>query len=122
MCAESIVALMKQGTRLPTEQEIKRTYIADYDRAYGATYTVLDILQRVFFFNNGAREAFVELCESEYVQQVTFDSYLYKKVQGNSPLKDLKLLFDTVGSLVRGAAIAQPDAPFENAVEALKRI
>jgi hypothetical protein len=39
--------------RLPTESEIKKTYIADYDRAYGPTYTVLDILQNVFFYNNG---------------------------------------------------------------------
>lgn len=35
---------------------------------------------QVFYSNNAAREAFVELCESEYVQKVTFDSYLYKKV------------------------------------------
>lgn len=36
---------------------------------------------QVFYSNNAAREAFVELCESEYVQKVTFDSYLYKKVR-----------------------------------------
>lgn len=36
---------------------------------------------KVFYSNNAAREAFVELCESEYVQRVTFDSYLYKKVR-----------------------------------------
>jgi geranylgeranyl reductase len=47
---------------------------------------VLDILQKVFYSSNAAREAFVELCESEYVQKVTFDSYLYKKVQGNNPV------------------------------------
>lgn len=35
----------------------------------------------MFYSNNAAREAFVELCESEYVQKVTFDSYLYKKVR-----------------------------------------
>lgn len=35
----------------------------------------------MFYSNNAAREAFVELCESEYVQRVTFDSYLYKKVK-----------------------------------------
>lgn len=36
---------------------------------------------QVFYSNNAAREAFVELCESEYVQKVTFDSYLYKKAR-----------------------------------------
>ena len=39
---------------------------------------VLDILQKVFYRSNPAREAFVELCSDEYVQKMTFDSYLYK--------------------------------------------
>merc|ERR1719254_114107 len=89
MAAQAIVQLMKGGSRLPTEEEIKETYIKDYDAAYGPTYTVLDILQKVFYSNNGAREAFVELCDSKYVQHVTFASCLYKKVQGNNPLDDL---------------------------------
>jgi len=122
MAAESIVSLMKSGTRLPTEKEIKGTYIKQYDRLYGPTYTVLDILQKVFYTNNGAREAFVEMCESEYVQRVTFDSYLYKKVQGNNPVEDVKLLVNTVGSLIRGNAIAKPDAVYSNPVESLKRL
>merc|ERR1719484_289243 len=122
MAAESIVKLMKGGSRLPTQEEIERTYIADYDRAYGPTYTVLDILQKVFYSNNGAREAFVELCNSKYVQQVTFDSYLYKKVQGNNPLDDIKLLGETIGCLIKGYSIAKPDAVFSNPVESLKRL
>ena len=48
------------------------------DRKYWATYKVLDILQKVFYRSNPAREAFVEMCESNYVQKMTFDSYLYK--------------------------------------------
>merc|ERR1719463_438994 len=111
MAAQAIVNLMAGGTRLPTEAEIKSTYIKDYDKAYFPTYTVLDILQKVFYSNNVGREAFVELCESEYVQQVTFDSYLYKKVQGNNPIKDVKLLFETVGSLLRNYAVTPPDGP-----------
>jgi len=122
MAAEEIVKLMKGGSRLPTQAEIEETYIKDYDRAYGPTYAVLDILQKVFYSNNGAREAFVELCKSKYVQQVTFDSYLYKKVQGNNPLDDLKLLGDTIGCLIKGYSIAKPDAEFSNPVESLKRI
>jgi len=122
MAAEEIVALMKGGSRLPTQAEIEQTYIAKYDKAYGPTYFVLDALQKVFYTNNGAREAFVELCNSKYVQQVTFDSYLYKKVQGNNPLDDLKLLGETIGCLMRGYSRAAPDAEFSNPVESLKRI
>jgi len=122
MAAEEIIALMESGTRLPTQSEIEKTYIKKYDNAYGPTYFVLDTLQRVFYTNNGAREAFVELCNSKYVQQVTFDSYLYKRVQGNNPLDDIKLLGETIGCLIKGYATATPDQEFSNPVESLKRI
>lgn len=122
MAAEEIVKLMEGGTRLPTQEEIEKTYIAKYDKAYGPTYFVLDALQKVFYTNNGSREAFVELCNSKYVQQVTFDSYLYKRVQGNNPLDDLKLLGETIGCLMRGYVNAKPDVEFSNPVESLKRI
>ena len=122
MAAEEIVKLMKGGSVLPTQAEIEKTYLKEYDALYGPTYTVLDLLQKVFYSNNGAREAFVELCNSKYVQQVTFDSYLYKKVQGNNPLDDIKLLGETIGCLVKGYAIAKPDAEFSNPVESQKRI
>merc|ERR1712220_46219 len=122
MAAEEIVQLTRGGTRLPSEQEIKDSYIKKYDSAYGPTYLVLDILQKVFYTNNGAREAFVDMCDSEYVQKVTFDSYLYKTVQGNNPVEDVKLLFNTIGSIIKGNAIAKPDATFSNPVESLKRL
>lgn len=122
MAAEAIVELMDGGKRLPTQSEIEKTYIADYDKAYGPTYTVLDILQKVFYSSNGAREAFVELCNSKYVQQVTFDSYLYKRVQGNNPLDDIKLLGETIGCLIKGYSIAKPDQEFSNPVESMKRL
>jgi geranylgeranyl reductase len=122
MAAEQIVKLMKGGSRLPSQSDIEKTYIKTYDGLYGPTYAVLDILQKVFYSNNGAREAFVELCESKYVQQVTFDSYLYKRVQGNNPLDDLKLLGDTIGCLIKGYSGAKPDAEFSNPVESQKRL
>merc|ERR1711983_504111 len=117
---EGIYFAAKSGRM--AEEEIERTYLKKYDAAYGPTYTVLDILQRVFYTNNGAREAFVELCASKYVQQVTFDSYLYKKVQGNNPIDDVKLLGETVACLIKGYAGAKPDAKFDNPVESKKRL
>lgn len=122
MAAEAVVALMADGSKLPTEEGIMDEYIKPYDKLYVPTYTVLDILQKVFYSSNAAREAFVDMCTSKYVQQCTFDSYLYKKVQGNNPVEDIKLLFDTFGSLLRGAAVATPDRQFSNPVESLKRL
>lgn len=140
MAAEAVVECVRKTGKLPTEKQLKQTYIKDYDKLYKPTYLVLDILQKVrveryvlsenlknmtavyvshpidglqclvslcltlslplrcpphpkvFYSNNAAREAFVELCESEYVQRVTFDSYLYKKVGSLVQCFVLKLL------------------------------
>jgi len=106
MAAEEIVAASANGTRMAGEGAF-RTYIEKFDKKYWATYKVLDILQKVFYRSNPAREAFVEMCESSYVQKMTFDSYLYKTVVPGNPLDDVKLLVETVGSLLRGNALRQ---------------
>merc|ERR1719444_758618 len=80
MCAESIIKRSEGGTRMIEDYDLY-DYINKFDAKYGATYLVLDQLQKVFYTSDAARESFVELCEEEYVQKVTFDSYLYKKVQ-----------------------------------------
>ena len=67
--------------------------------------TRCDILQKVFYRSNPAREAFVEMCADEYVQKMTFDSYLYKTVVPGNPLDDAKLLANTVASLMRSNAL-----------------
>ncbi|KAH8487113.1 hypothetical protein H0E87_025911 [Populus deltoides] len=62
---------------------------------------------KVFYRSNPAREAFVEMCADEYVQKMTFDSYLYKRVAPGNPLEDLKLAVNTIGSLVRANALSR---------------
>jgi geranylgeranyl diphosphate/geranylgeranyl-bacteriochlorophyllide a reductase len=109
MCAEAIVEFSKNGTVIPTEANLK-VYIKRWDKAYGITYTVLDILQRVFYRSDATREAFVEMCDDIDVQKLTFDSYLYKTVVPANPFTQLKITAKTIGSLLRGNALA-PAAP-----------
>ncbi|KAL6767879.1 CHLP1 [Auxenochlorella protothecoides x Auxenochlorella symbiontica] len=104
MAAEAIVQASARGQRMVGEADL-RVYLDKWDKQYWATYKVLDILQKVFYRSNPAREAFVEMCESDYVQKMTFDSYLYKTVVPGTPLNDVKLLVQTVGSLLRGNAL-----------------
>merc|ERR1719373_1466779 len=106
MCAESIVERSEGGTRMVGENDI-RAYLHKWDKKYWLTYKVLDILQKVFYRSNPAREAFVEMCSSEYVQRMTFDSYLYKTVVPGNPLEDLKLAVNTIGSIVRASAMSK---------------
>ncbi|NJK61059.1 MAG: geranylgeranyl reductase [Oscillatoriales cyanobacterium SM2_1_8] len=104
MCAEAIVEFANGGQRIPTSNDLK-VYIKRWDRQYGLTYTVLDVLQRVFYNSNAAREAFVEMCADKDVQKLTFDSYLYKTVVPANPLVQLKITAKTIGSLLRGSAL-----------------
>jgi geranylgeranyl diphosphate/geranylgeranyl-bacteriochlorophyllide a reductase len=105
MCAEAIVEFSNAGQRIPTEADLK-VYIKRWDKQYGATYLVLDLLQRVFYRSDAAREAFVEMCADPDVQRLTFDSYLYKTVVPANPLTQLKITAKTFGSLLRGHALA----------------
>jgi len=108
MCADAIVKNSENGTRMIDDTDLNE-YISKWDSKYGPTYFVLDLLQKLFYTSDAARESFVELCEEEYVQKVTFDSYLYKTVQGNDPLGDVALLGKTVGSLIKNN-LKEPDA------------
>lgn len=101
MCAEAIVEASRGGASVPTEADLMNKYIKVWDKKYWATYKVLDVLQAIFYRSDPAREAFVEMCDDEYVQRVTFDSYLYKTVTTVSPVDDIKLLFRTATSLLR---------------------
>lgn len=105
MCAEAIVEFSNNGQRVPTEDDLK-VYIKRWDKKYGMTYLVLDLLQRVFYRSDATREAFVEMCSDIDVQRLTFDSYLYKTVVPANPLVQLKITAKTIGSLLRGNALA----------------
>jgi geranylgeranyl reductase len=105
MCAETIVEVSNHGARIPSENDLK-LYLKRWDRQYGMTYKVLDILQRVFYRSNATREAFVEMCADPDVQKMTFDSYLYKTVVPMNPWVQLKVTAKTLGSLIRGNALA----------------
>jgi geranylgeranyl reductase len=105
MCAEEIVKASAGGTRIPSEADLK-IYLKKWDKKYGPTYKVLEILQNIFYSNDAAREAFVEMCDDLDVQRLTFDSYLYKRVVTMNPWQQLKLTFRTLASVLRGQALA----------------
>ncbi|KAF5740087.1 hypothetical protein HS088_TW11G00151 [Tripterygium wilfordii] len=104
MCADAIVEGSENGKRMVDESDLRK-YLEKWDKTYWPTYKVLDVLQKVFYRSNPAREAFVEMCADEYVQKMTFDSYLYKTVVPGNPVDDLKLAINTIGSLVRANAL-----------------
>lgn len=116
MCAEEIVVASKNGQVIPTEADLK-FYLKKWDKKYGPTYKVLEILQNIFYSNDPAREAFVEMCDDKDVQRLTFDSYLYKRVVMMNPWQQIKLTVRTLASVLRGQALAPSRyEPVESAV------
>ncbi|MEB3216683.1 MAG: geranylgeranyl reductase [Nostocales cyanobacterium 94392] len=105
MCAETIVEVSNSGQSIPREADLK-IYLKRWDKKYGLTYKVLDILQNVFYRSDATREAFVEMCSDRDVQRLTFDSYLYKTVVPANPITQMKITAKTIGSLIRGNALA----------------
>ncbi|PIA60055.1 hypothetical protein AQUCO_00400732v1 [Aquilegia coerulea] len=101
MCGEAIVKASMNGTRMINEQDLKREYLKRWDGEYITTFRFLDLLQKVFYGSNAGREALVELCGDEYVQRMTFESYLYKKIAVGDRWEDVKMMFNTFGSLIR---------------------
>ncbi|KAJ6897160.1 geranylgeranyl diphosphate reductase [Populus alba x Populus x berolinensis] len=101
MCGEAIVKASEGGERMVSEEDLKREYLREWDNKYVNTFRFLDLLQRVFYGSDVGREALVELCGDEYVQRMTFDSYLYKKMASGDTWDDVKLVLNTFGSFMR---------------------
>ncbi|CAI8586611.1 unnamed protein product [Vicia faba] len=101
MCGNGIVRASEGGEKMINECDLTREYLKEWDAKYVNTFRFLDLLQRVFYGSNASREALVELCGDEYVQRMTFDSYLYKKLARGRVCDDVKLFMNTIGSLVR---------------------
>ncbi|KAI3932789.1 hypothetical protein MKW92_036234 [Papaver armeniacum] len=107
MCGEGIVRASLNGVRMIDEKDLRKEYLRKWDSQYINTFRFLDILQKVFYGNNAARECLVEICGCDYVQRMTFESYLYKKLARGNPWEDVKMVVNTVGSLIRSNIIKQ---------------
>ena len=47
MAGQAVAKVVAQTGKLPTQAQMIDEYIKPYDKLYGPTYTVLDILQKV---------------------------------------------------------------------------
>ncbi|KAL7174578.1 hypothetical protein ACSBR2_033761 [Camellia fascicularis] len=116
MCGEAIVRASEGGDRMINEDDLKREYLREWDAKYITTFRFLDLLQNVFYGSNAGREALVELCGDEYVQRMTFESYLYKKLADGNRWNDAKMAMNTIGSLIRCKIVARDMEVFKKRV------
>ncbi|RWR79683.1 Aromatic-ring hydroxylase-like protein [Cinnamomum micranthum f. kanehirae] len=107
MCGDAIVQASQNGRRMIGEDDLKIGYLKQWDKKYSTTFRFLDLLQSVFYGSNVAREALVEMCGDEYVQRMTFDSYLYKTIAVGDWKENVKMAWNVIGSFMRAKVVGR---------------
>ncbi|MGQ9805320.1 MAG: geranylgeranyl diphosphate reductase [Chlorobiales bacterium] len=74
MAAETLIDHVK-GKGSPLAMYEKK-----FRKQFGMIFTGLGLMQSIYYRNDRLRESFVSILEDEHVQQISFDSYLYKKM------------------------------------------
>lgn len=68
-------------------EKLHRAYQKAFLKQYGATFRFLELMQNLYYKNDARREAFVAICRDRGVQDLTFQSYMYKTLV-RMPLRD----------------------------------
>lgn len=98
LAADAVREVLRTG-RANALRDARRRFM----RVHGTVFRVLGIMQWFWYSSDARRERFVTLCRDPDVQQLTWQSYMYKRLVRKNPmahvrvfLKDLSHLFGLV--------------------------
>jgi len=63
-------------------------------------FIVLGVMQRFWYSSDGRRERFVAICKDKDVQQMTFESYMNKKLTRKKPMQQVRIFFKDMSHLL----------------------
>ena len=69
-------------------------------KEHRTVFTVLGIMQWFWYSSEKRRERFVKMCEDRDVQQLTFESYMNKKLVRTKPMAHVKIFFKDMAHLL----------------------
>jgi geranylgeranyl reductase len=69
-------------------------------REHGMVFWVLGMMQRFWYVNDKRRERFVSICRDKDVQQMTFESYMNKKLTRKKPMQQVRIFFKDLAHLL----------------------
>jgi geranylgeranyl reductase len=69
-------------------------------REHGTVFWVLGMMQRFWYVNDKRRERFVSICRDKDVQQMTFESYMNKKLTRKKPMQQVRIFFKDLAHLL----------------------
>ncbi|PWW81312.1 geranylgeranyl reductase [Prosthecochloris marina] len=79
------------------------SYEKTFRKLYAPIFFGLQTLQSVYYKSDRLRESFVAICEDKDVQQITFDSYLYKKMVPAPWGVQMKIFMKNIYHLIKGS-------------------
>lgn len=80
-----------------------KTYEKTFRKLYAPIFFGLQTLQSVYYKSDRLRESFVAICDDTDVQQITFDSYLYKKMVPAPWSVQMKIFMKNIYHLIKGS-------------------
>lgn len=96
----------KLGAEAMIEHIRNRKPLASYEKNFRKLYAQiffgLQVLQSVYYRNDRLRESFVAICQDRDVQQITFDSYLYKKMVPAPWSVQMKIFLKNIYHMTKG--------------------
>jgi geranylgeranyl reductase len=78
-------------------------YETTFRKLYAPIFFGLQVLQAVYYRSDRLRESFVAICADRDVQQITFDSYLYKKMVPAPWSIQMKIFGKNIYHLIKGS-------------------
>jgi geranylgeranyl diphosphate/geranylgeranyl-bacteriochlorophyllide a reductase len=73
---------------------------------HGRVFWILGIMQRFWYSSDKRRERFVSICRDRDVQQLTFESYMHKKLVRKRPMAHVRIFIKDVAHLLGFARVA----------------
>ncbi len=68
-------------------------------KAHGTVFFVLGMMQRFWYSSDRRRERFVSICKDRDVQQLTFESYMNKRLVRKKPMAHVRIFFKDIAHL-----------------------
>jgi geranylgeranyl reductase len=95
VAAEAVTELLATGNGRVLAHARKR-----FMKEHGTVFLVLGIMQRFWYTSDKRRERFVAICKDKDVQQMTFESYMNKKLTRKKPLDQVRIFFKDMAHLL----------------------
>ena len=95
LAAEAVQRMLATGNAAALKLARQR-----FMKLHGTVFRVLGIMQWFWYSSEKRRERFVKICEDRDVQQLTFESYMNKRLVRKKPMAHVRIFIKDVGHLL----------------------